>query len=174
MITKWYKNILMWVLQSGVTNGYTPMKDTAGNTKYLGGNFNSFPYTPSKNVYIGSQNNAGIYVGTGQTPATEEDYNLENKIVSGLTPGSTTARGGVDENGNPYIEYTFMLSNTTANDIIVREIGYIQIANLASTIGGTASGGRILIDRTVLSTPVTVPANGDAVIRYTLKTVQPA
>lgn len=174
MITKWYKNLLMWALQSGINKGYTPVKDVAGNTKYLGGYFNGFPNTPSKTVQISNLNNAGIYVGTGQTPATEEDYSLENKIVSGLTPGTPTTRGGVDENGNPYIEYTFMLSNTTANDIIIREIGYYQNASLASTIGGSSSTERILIDRTVLPTPVTVPANGEAVLRYTLKTVLPS
>lgn len=174
MITKWYKNLLMWALQSGITAGYTPVKNVTGNTKYLGGNFNGFPYGPTKTVQINSLNNAGIYVGTGQTPATEEDYSLENKIASGLTPGTVTTRGGVDENGNPYIEYTFMLSNTTANDIIIKEIGYYQNVSLASTIGGSMSSEKILIDRTVLPTPVTVPANGEAVLRYTLKTVFPS
>lgn len=174
MITKWYKNLLKWMLQSGVSNGYTLVKTPGGETKYIGGGFtsSSFPNSVSKTVQINTLKGSGIHVGTGQTPATEEDYFIESKIASGLKAGSTTVRGGVDENGNPYVELSFMLSNTTGEDIVVREIGYVQGAALANTIGGSSANSNILLDRTVLSTPVTVPAGGEAVIRYTLKTVQ--
>lgn len=174
MITKWYKNLLMWALQAGVSNGYTLVKTSSGATKYIGGSFSSssFPYSTSKAVQINTLKSSGIHIGTGQTPATEEDYFLESKITSGVQAGTVTTRGGVDENGNPYIELSFMLSNATGADIVVREIGYVQGAALANTIGGSSANDNILLDRTVLSTPVTVPAGGEAVIRYTLKTVQ--
>ena len=165
----------MGISGRGGSKGYTPVKNTSGETKYIGGYFGSsgMPSTIQKTVQI-SNTSAGIWLGEGQTPATEEDYTLEEKITSGLTAGTATIRSEVDENGNPYIEYTFMLSNTTAEDIIIREIGFVQQFNMSSTIGGATSQDKLLIDRTVLSVPVTVPANGEAVMRYTLKTIKPA
>jgi len=172
MITKNFKVFIACILQSSgntTTKGYMPVKDVSGTTKYLGFNFASFPYNLYRNVTF--SNGSGIIVGNGDTPATEDDYALESKITSGLTASNSTYTFGVDD-GNPYLEYLFTLTNTTGADIVVKEIGYVQPLQSATTSGGNASSsGNYLIDRTVLSTPVTVPANGSAAIKYRLKTV---
>lgn len=72
----------------------------------------------------------------------------------------------------------FTLTNTTENDIIVREVSYAQAVSKANTKGSNvatnSTGVAIMtIDRTVLDTPVTVPANDSASITYRLKTILP-
>lgn len=80
----------------------------------------------------------------------------------------------MDANGNPYLQYTIMLTNTTSNDIIVSEVGYTQPLIGSSSVDGSGTSEVYLLDHTVFDTPVTVPANDSAVIKYTLKTILPS
>lgn len=174
MITKNFKAIIAWLLQIKTYSpkGYTPIKDVNGNTLYSSGNISNYPAGKTSAVIINTTTNPGIYLGSGSTPPTENDYSLESRITGGLTPSSTNETAGVDENGNPFITFVFTLTNTTANDITVAEIGYFQTCMAAASYGGNASAyERFMLDRTVLQNPVTVPANGNAVIEYTLKTI---
>jgi hypothetical protein len=180
MITKNYKARVATLLQMttnssnpGGGTGLLSVKDVGGTTRYINYcNNNSFPYAIASSVSFNT-NVAGIQVGTGSTAATEDDYKLETQITSGVRASSTTQTCGVDSSGNPYLEYLFTLTNTTSSDITVREIGYVQQFRLADTQGGSQSSTAryLLLDRTVLDTPVTVPANDSAAIKYTLKTV---
>lgn len=172
MITKNFKALMACMLQSNgsvATKGYMPVKNVSGTTGYLGFYYAAFPYSLYKNVSFSSA--PGIIVGRGDTPATEDDYALESIITSGLTASNSTQTNGIDD-GNPYLEYLFTLTNTTGSDIVVKEIGYLQFFQTATASGANASNyGSYLIERTVLSTPVTVPANDSAAIKYRLKTV---
>lgn len=100
-----------------------------------------------------------IKVGTGNTEATEDDYDLDNvnsdiicdSIVSGLTSNNTKT-------------YTATFSNPTANDIQVKEMGLY--AGLSIYNGSSTSNNYVLLDRTVLSTPITIPAGESKSITY--------
>ena len=174
MITKNFKMLLAMILGSnGATSskGLVEVKDFDGNTKYMGYTLNGFPGTVTRNVYVTGATVSGIMIGSGNTAPTENDYRLEQRITSGLTPSTPTVDFYVDANGNPYEEIMFTLTNTTGDDIVVKEIGYVQTLKISSTTGGAATtNGNFLLDRTVLETPVTVPANDSAAIKYRLKT----
>ena len=180
MITKNFKAIIACLLQSSSTSGNSggliPVKDTSGTTQYLSSKFSAFPYTVGTTVRISTGSQSGIWLVTGTTQPTENDYNLESRITSGLSASTPTITYGVDISGNPYKELLFTLTNTTSSDISISEIGFFQESFVAATQGAIpgSSATAIMLDRTVLSTPVTVPANDSAAIKYTLKTVMPS
>lgn len=170
MITRNFKMFLAAILQiksSAATPGYLPVVNVSNVTKYLG----FYTSTIANTVLVNSLTNAGIWIGTGSDSPTENDYNLKSRITSGLTASTPTTTQGVDSDGNPYLTYLFTLTNTTSSDITVSEIGYVQNGGASSAIGESTSLDRFLLDRTVLDSPVTVPAGGSAAIEYTLKTV---
>ena len=176
MITKNFKARVATLLQMSSTTGsptaLVPVKGINGSVAYASCySSNNFPHSVTTSVSF-SSSSPGIHVGTGDTAATEDDYKLETQITSGMSAGSATPTYNVDGSGNPYLEYLFTLTNTTSSDIVVREIGYVQSLRVANTQGGSANtSAYFLFDRTVLDTPVTVPANDSAAIKYRLKTV---
>lgn len=98
-----------------------------------------------------------IICGSGNTQPTVDDYCLESPLaLSCISIGYTPLK---DENNN-YIgkQLTKTWQNNTGSSVTVNEIG--ALLNV-STTAGTASN-QILIERTVLETPVTV-ANGDSI-----------
>lgn len=180
MITKNFKARVATLLQMATTGsnpgggrGLLSVVDVGGTTRYMCCYSNgSFPQSISVSV-IFSANANGIQIGTGNTAATEDDYKLETQITNGMSASSPALTCNVDSSGNPYLEYLFTITNTTSSDITVREIGYVQQFRLADTQGASQSSANryLLLDRTVLDTPVTVPANDSAAIKYRLKTV---
>lgn len=119
----------------------------------------------------GSSSSYGIAVGTGDTPATENDYTIETMITSGLSLSSTRASEYDSEAAtyNAYLNMTF--SNSTASDIVIKEICKFVKLYKSSTFGASVNTSAVngmccMVDRTVLETPLTVPANGSAVLRY--------
>ena len=179
MITKNFKAILASVLQSlGSVSGYkavVPVKKTNGDSGYTPPYFTSeYPNTVGTSVQF-SASNSGIHVGTGDTAPTEDDYNLESMVTSGLSASSPAATRDADNDGNPFVEFLFTLTNTTGSDIVIKEIGYFQKIIFNTTYKSTSSSDTtVMLDRTVLSTPVTVPANDSAAIKYRLTTVLPS
>ena len=177
MITKNFKTILALILESNnySSDSVLAVKNTAGAIRYIGCYFNNynFPVAINHAMQINSTQTAqGVYVGTGSTAPTADDYKLEAVIASGITASDPSRYVNVDSDGNPYIQLIYTLTNTTSSDITINEIGYIQTMRTSNTAGTSATAASyLMLDRTVLSTPVTVPANGTAAIKYTLKTV---
>jgi hypothetical protein len=173
MITNQFKAIVSTLLQSLGSNiyGKVPFKDTNNNTRYAGGMFSSqWPRIVTTGV-VSSATSAGIVLGTGSTPASADDYRIETPITSGLSATVTYTRD-LDSNGNPYLQFTINVTNTSSSDIIVRELAYNQTVSGTSSLNGTSSVNYVVcFDHTVLSNPVTIPAGGSAAILYTLKTI---
>ena len=175
MITKNFKAMMATILiaMDGAAPGYLPVTDYGGSQLYLSAKNGCFPASVTTNVRISSTVNQGIYLGSGSRSESENDHNLQTRITTGLTAQTPSKVAGIDADGNPYIEYLFTLTNTTENSIIVREIGYVQGLYASTSLGGTVSLKNILLDRTVLQTPVTVPPKDSAAVKYTLKTILP-
>lgn len=173
MITKYFKDLMKLFLQSsGSTNanGFLQAKDLEGNTIYLAPRFSQFPGTITTTVTF--FNSSGIQLGTGTSAVSETDFSIENQISSGLTAGTPTITRGLDANGDPYLQFIIAVTNTSATDIVISEIGYAQNIYASSTINTNSTANMILFDHTLLEAPVTVPANnGTAVIVYQLKTI---
>lgn len=175
MLTKNFKALMATILESNNGAGRVgilPIKQPNGTVYYITPSFsNCFPSNTSY-YFTTSRDSTGIQLGTGSTPSTEDDYTLESIITGGLNASSAITHCDVDSSGNPFLDLDLTVTNTSSNDITVREIGYCQTIQCTTTKGGTSYTGRsFLLDRTVLSNPVTIPAGQYAVIRYTLKTI---
>lgn len=173
MLTKNFARLMAMVLERNTSNvGYLEAKATNGTTYYLPSSYDSssFPYTVSQS-YSTAIGTAGIILGSGNAAATEDDYTMQTPITSGLSVVITQTRG-LDGSGNPYIAFDLAITNNGSSSVTIREIGYIQ--NLYTTTAASSSTGTgrraFLIDRTVLSSAVTIAAGQNGVIRYTLKT----
>lgn len=109
----------------------------------------------------------GVYFGTGVSAPTKQDYVLESPIASGLSITNSSIKESSNDNGKHEFTASYILSNTTDKDLNIYEIGLF----LPVTTSSNASKyvwNNVLMERTVLTAPVTVPANGLAKINYTV------
>lgn len=114
-------------------------------------------------INTGAANGRGyIILGTGTTEPTPEDYRLESQITTNLSCDS------VSVSRNTTVKtYTATFSNSGTSDMIVTEIGYVsRLLHLYNL--GDYLYDNFLMDRTVLDTPVTIPAGESRTITYTL------
>lgn len=178
MVTKNFLNVLAMALQAGSNIGNLLVRDTSGRVLYLTGNYERFPSIVTNDVTTNADA-AGISVGTGNTAATEEDFQLDEPLTSGINLALAETVYGVDAPGCPYVQYKVTVTNNGADPITVKEIGYKQNLRAAKYPGMTTTIAGVyyfacLLDRTVLDTPVTI-ASGDAgVITYKLRTIPQA
>ena len=83
-----------------------------------------------------------------------------------------------DTNNNHVLLFYVTITNTGESDLVIKEIGYackttVVVPHSQSSISVDTLGTKnILIDRTVLETPVTITAGNSATIGYSLKTYE--
>lgn len=109
-------------------------------------------------------NTAGFAVGSGTTPASVNDYTIENQILGLEQIGNASATDAYyDPDNDCTVAYkTVTLSNNTGSDVTISEVALFRTYYVNSTKGGSLSGQeRFLVDRTILDEPVTIP-NGEA------------
>ncbi len=173
MVTRNFKSIAAMLLGAAPSAyGSLPLTNIYGVPGCTIGTFASgvFPATKS-NSMAQNATSAGIVIGTGSTPASEDDYKLEAPITSGVTASVAAATPGVEPTGIPYLEYTITVTNTGSSELTIREIGYQQTVNTQKPTGtSTAPSSIHLLDRTVLSAPLTIQAGDAGIIRYRLRT----
>lgn len=152
--------------------GLLPVKNYTGDVRYINSSNYNWPMTKSDPQFSLSYNNYGaILIGSGGTTATEDDYCLESLISAGLA-GSVVKTYSLDTTNNKVtLVLDVTINNVSGSDITIREIG--MIGRLSSTTVQNASTGSnvtqyMLIDRTVLDSPVTIAAGDSEVIRYTI------
>lgn len=149
------------------------VKDYTGAEKYI----SMVPYGASFGPKVGAiTNGPGIFFGSGNTPASEDDYTLENLITSGISvtasPSDYTGNYFYDEDSNSEIGYlTYTITNTGSSSVTISEIGLFSLFQTASGYGVAPSSGSsnrsyFLIERIVLDTPLVIAAGSSAVLRY--------
>ena len=170
MVNRNFENLLAVVLESSsVVYGHLPVLGVNGLEYFLTNNLN-FPGSRAEGFTLDA-NAAGISLGTGTTPASKTDVNLENTITSGISVTMSSRVVGC-ENGEPYLEYTMTVTNTGTSPIVITEAAYKQTVKAASWVGSTSAADVVcLIDRTVFNSPVTIYGGDAGIVKYTLKTV---
>ena len=110
---------------------------------------------------------SGVYFGSGTTPPTKADYKLESVITSGLKITSTPLSLG-GSNGEYSAKATFILENTSSNDISVSEIGIITpfCAEGKNSYIVATTYYNTLMERSVLDTPVVIAPGEIKTITY--------
>lgn len=143
-----------------VTKYFIPPFDKAGG--WSGGVGLVTSSVPSS--LLGSNGAVGLAFGAGTTPATYDDYVLENPITSGLTlvsaSGTLTQPTSYDSVTH-HISSTrsFTVNNSSASPITISEFGiYAPYTDNASCC---------LIYRDVLATPITLNPSESCIISLT-------
>lgn len=178
MITNAYR-LLSSLRAYGTVNNTFPAKTIKD---YTGTSYNTSTsgslYSNSYNSIIGSvfsgvniedsqsSNYIGIYIGTGDTTPTPDDYTLESPLTSSsvsrtnINPNSSAI---LDENNNVIgVRRMVTYQNITASDIVVKEIGTFWNTHYTST----GAIKLFLIERTVLDEPVTLEPNGTITVAF--------
>jgi hypothetical protein len=109
---------------------------------------------------LGNDQN-GIVIGTGTTPPTRTDYNLQAKITHGSGTGQITYQQQTHE---LLTDYSFRLTREFTNagsDLSVAEAGLIYNTSIAGTL-------RTLLLLRDTFTPISVTAGNGIRVRYTL------
>ena len=168
MVTKNLKNIMRAVPVSiNGSNGYIQVKDVYYRTRFMPLNFastfpNSLTIAATLNEFA-----AGISVGRGSTPATENDINLEDTITDNIVLTLTNTEYGKKDVDRFFIRFTMTITNISNDPIVIKEAAYKQNVLAATSYDFTNFGGHvILIDRTVFSTPLTIQGTDAGVLVY--------
>lgn len=158
---------------------YAPSSFTSLPTLKNLNNYSHQIYTPSGDTYLrsmwccarnalstinrtGTLGNGYLMLGTGTTTPTADDYCLESPIYTNLSCDSVSvSRTSLTKT------YTATFANSGSSDITVTEVGFIAYILYTYTPNDERSD-TFLMDRTVLDTPVTIPAGESRTITYTL------
>jgi len=147
MVTNNLKKI--WSARMSTTSTPSVQLTNIDGTSYSGSVSNVIPTTYS--TYPSGNNGFYIAVGSGNTEPTLNDVSLESEITT------LTNIGGVTNNAEYGITYNATLTNTTVNDVIIKEYGiYVY------------SGAWKMLTRTVLDNPITLEAGEIATIAINL------
>ena len=172
MLTKNFKQVMKLVGVATTNNsdslGILPVTNYANTVRYarpvmqstfpLGYYFSNIPNAAG----------AGVVFGSGTTPATENDYNVESAILSGLSVPTPTVTYSYD-NEKVARKLTYAVTNTSSSSITISEIGWRVKLNCTTSQGsGSTIEETVLMDRTVLDTPVTIPAGETRIIEYSI------
>lgn len=158
MLTKNFYSFMRATLQN-TTADFTLKNGSAQSSVFVPSDYK--PPFAAMNKHVVNTNDAGVSFGIGTTPANTTDYKLENSLPS--TQISVSVPSAVSySRGTTYEEYsvTFGVTNKTTASITISEIGLIASPQTAYPV---------LVDRTVLDTPVTIPAGQSKQITYTIR-----
>lgn len=179
MLTKWAKklfpcNTTGYVLPAVDSSGNTAKTaivaatDASGNTRYIsyvsanyGHEFRNV--TPTDSTY------EGVYVGTGTTAPTEDDYTLASPVNNTSLVGTVVKTTHYDSTSQKMMSrLTITLTNNTGDSLTITEIAKFIKTDTANAIGAVASSNQknIMVDRTLLDTPLTIASGASAVLRY--------
>lgn len=166
----WYK-ALAYRLATTNTSAKPVVTKTDGTTTALsaaapltgfgcnGDNYNYTDYYGPRMRYLFSSY-SGVKLGTGTTPPTIDDYTLSGSAISTTNLSSSCSwSASVDEDGATYTS-VFTITNNKSNDITISEVGLFM---------SDGTNFPYMVERTVLDSPVTIPAGGVGQVTYTIR-----
>lgn len=165
-ITTMYSEQPVWY--AGNTRDYIPLTyDRASNGIYSAflGAFLKYKPTGSSSA----NSSRGVCFGDGDTPPTPADLNISGNVFSTYNALYSLSTG-VDDSGHLYVKARYTITNTGNEAFTIKEIGLFAAPSLRKGPDIVVAGSfSILLDRTVLDTPVTIPAGGFGQVVYTIR-----
>lgn len=169
ILKNWYNVLKAYRAQQNIIDAITTIYGGKEKASYYSDRdvIPTLTLRPTGGLYTSSSgaSYSWICVGSGTTPATVDDYKLENLITSGL---SGLLSMSVDEDKDA--TYILTLTNTSGSDITIGEVGmlcpYFQT-------NSNSFRELALMERTVLDSPFTIPAGGVGVLNYAIKVNYP-
>jgi len=166
MLTRNFYNLIGTILQSSASaKGTLPVTDLYGMQYFATSQYPQFPYSRVSSFTLDAHA-AGISLGSDASAPSETDFNLRSTISSGINVSVTAANVSANE-GDPYLQYNLTVTNTSSENKNIGEIGYKQnISCTRFSEDTSADNYTVLLDRTIISPPVTLAPGEAAVIRY--------
>lgn len=153
------------------TVGWFPRKNIYGNQRYIGAYAGAYCAVYFGHISTGSSF-AGVYFSSEQTQYVDDDTiytisrasNISASVVSESYSGSTSTK--------MEYKYRYSVSNSGNADVVLRKIVVLTNLPCASTQFSNATTTSELFISYVkeLDTPITVPAEGTAIIDVTVET----
>jgi hypothetical protein len=116
-------------------------------------------------------NNCFMCLGSGTTPATINDYCMENQITSGLTQiNDPTVIRVLDDGGVSYIS-TFVVQNTSEKSISISEFG--MFGNSKEGTSSSSTNKMFMTEHTVLDEPIIIEPGQMKCLQYVVRFSNP-
>lgn len=127
----------------------------AGGTSSSAG---QYTYEPHMGLVRTSYNFGGVVFGTGSVEPKFDDHKLSGDLITTISAACSVSPT-LDDGGCTFTGM-YTLTNTGSEEIIIGEVGLIM---------NSPYSGTFLIERTVLDSPVTIPAGGIGQVTYTIR-----
>lgn len=164
---QWMKTICSGYTRKFPQEGWPVVKGCNGNSYSLLGIFNEncSPFCFGSASPSLDYRETAILFGRGTEPFSRDDYKL-NLITSGLNFTYSNFVGLKDDTGHPYIDKVIICTNTSDSPITISEVGFV--CGLHVLDGESRILAYVLIDRTILSSPVTIGKDESCTIKYSM------
>ena len=174
MILRSYYGLIELIAKGDTAGNYAAFVDTSGatqkvryNSSYVEAYARPLGFQSITNICT-SKTGYGIAFGTGTAAPKFDDYTLSGDFITGLT-GTVVRECVSDTDGNVVITVLATLTNTNSNDVTISEVGYVNSFTGKQPNSTSNVYAYVLFDRTVLDTPVTIPAGGIGQVTYTIR-----
>ena len=105
---------------------------------------------------------SGVLFGTGDTPASLDDYKLAGAVIQNIA--ASIHKTYSYSEAQPSLKAVYTITNNNEAAITIKEVAL----NLRFDHNSNGNSTGCIIDRTVLDTPVTIPAGGVGQVEYTI------
>ena len=105
---------------------------------------------------------SGVLFGTGDTPASLDDYKLAGAVIQNIA--ASIHKTYSYSEAQPSLKALYTITNNNEAAITIKEVAL----NLQFDYSSNGNSTGCVIDRTVLDTPVTIPAGGVGQVEYTI------
>ena len=118
--------------------------------------------------YDSPENTAAVFFGSGIRPVSLDDYCLESVHTNSISISDDigVTRSISDSENSVTVEYSYLIENVSDEDILIAEIGLCVPMNSFSS--PYTYNHPVLIDRTLLTEPVTITPGNTEVVTYTI------
>lgn len=157
MLTNNFKAILNGLFVYSKNSKVSVVGKNGNKSVLTGGTSGYLSIIADADVYLSDVNYNGIYLGSGESPVTRGDYKIDLVKVGKVT---SAVSFGLDDDGKPYTLFSIAYSNNSSQNVKISEIGYFLTVSTVDNIGS------VLIDRTLLDSPVVVAPGESCGIKY--------
>lgn len=117
----------------------------------------------------GTSGFTGVAFGDGTTEPTEDDTWLSGNQHTSITSSNTTVEVTESEEGDERcVTAVYTINNNTGADITIGEVGLFSYCTILGPSGSYNAYISVLIERSLLENPITIPAGGVGKVTYTI------
>lgn len=128
-------------------------------------------YDVSNNFTNNSSNNQfiyGLFFGSGNDPATVDDYKLSGSTIQNISFSYTNNSTYAEDGSSVDVVYNYTITNNNAEAITIGEVGLFAEATWCTSYN-TYTHHYYMFERTAFESPITIPAGGVGQVTYTIQ-----